>query len=243
MLSHIRFQFTDSSSGQPVPAGLRVIVRSAVSDTLLRLYSGPNGGLISLYGQTQTITDGYADFYVQQNTPVNMRVIDESGSTVSVASAVNAGVVSTSSDISGSATTALNNMRSGTAAIGTFSAAQVASGAQWAAGTTSTNGVVLGDGSIDGGVINVTSDVTITLANAATYNAKLLVLDAAHTITISGDIPNFTALVRPPASGNATIAVTSSATVNGGTTSITKSLADTQVFGVMWFAANCYLAQ
>lgn len=243
MLSQVRHQFLDSSTGQPVGAGVRVTVRDAASNSLLRLYGSASGGLISMFGQTFTDSAGYVEFYINAGISVSMHAYSRDGAPLSLAPDVTAGTSSSGADLAADAAAKVNSMRSGTSALGTFNAAQVTAGAQWAAGVTSGNALVLGDGSIDGGVVNIHADVTIDASNAATYNAKLAVLSAAHTITIAGDIPNFSLLVRPPASGAATIAVTNSAHVNGGTTSVSKTLADVQAFGVMWFATNNYFAQ
>lgn len=91
-----------------------------------------------------------------------------------------------------------------------------------------------------GSAIAVTGDITISSANAATYNGMTLVFDAAHTVTLDVGLPsNFGFAAQPPASGNASIASDGTVFLNGATTTITRA-ASNILFGVAAVGTDTY---
>lgn len=93
------------------------------------------------------------------------------------------------------------------------------------------------------GIVPVNADITINSLNAVTYNAQTLVWSGAFTVTLSGGLPDgFGFAGRPPASGNASVAVTGGPTIDGSTSTITRALASNKLFAVQGIAANTYTA-
>ncbi len=95
-----------------------------------------------------------------------------------------------------------------------------------------------------GGSVSVSGDVTINSANANTYNGMTLIFSAAATVTLAAGLPeNFGFVVRPPASGNASIASANTGglpTLDGATATLTRALAGNKLFAVVWIAADTY---
>lgn len=92
-------------------------------------------------------------------------------------------------------------------------------------GTLSATG---GGGGSTGGIVTLAADLTITSANAATYNGKTLSISAPITITVSAGvaatIPGFGFIVGTlPASGALTMIGAGGATINGVTTAVTRT--------------------
>ena len=93
------------------------------------------------------------------------------------------------------------------------------------------------------GIVTIAADVTITADNAATYNGHTLVWSAAATVTLSNGLPlGFGFAGRPPASGNASVAVTGGPTMDGATSTITRTLAANKLFAVQGIANNTYVS-
>lgn len=71
-----------------------------------------------------------------------------------------------------------------------------------------------------GAVVSISTDTLITAAD----DGRIFNLTAAATLTISASLsPRPSFIVNPPASGNASIAVSGGANVNGATTTLTRS--------------------
>jgi len=75
----------------------------------------------------------------------------------------------------------------------------------------------------------------------ATDNGKTLVFSAAYTYTMVGGLPvGFSVAVRPPASGNASIARASPVTLNAGTSTLIRALASNTLFAVVYIGTDAY---
>jgi len=75
----------------------------------------------------------------------------------------------------------------------------------------------------------------------ATDNGKTLVFSAAYTYTMVPGLPEgFSVAVRPPASGNASIARTAPVTLNDGTSTLTRAQASNILFAVVYLGADTY---
>lgn len=94
-----------------------------------------------------------------------------------------------------------------------------------------------------GGIVTISANVTINAANADTYDGKTLVWLGAFVVTLNAGLPSgFGFSGRPPASGNASVAVAGGATIDGLTTTITRALAANKLFAVQGIAADTYTA-
>ena len=94
-----------------------------------------------------------------------------------------------------------------------------------------------------GSVVPISANITITSANASTYNGATLVWSAAYTVTLSAGLPSsFGFTGRPPASGNASVAVTGGPTIDGATTTITRTLASNKLFAIVGVGSDTYAA-
>ena len=73
-----------------------------------------------------------------------------------------------------------------------------------------------------GAVVSISTDTLITAAD----DGRIFNLTAAATLTISASLsPRPSFIVNPPATGNASIAVSGGANINGATTTLTRSRA------------------
>lgn len=87
--------------------------------------------------------------------------------------------------------------------------------------------------------VQITGNVTITTANQATYNGKILEWTGAYTVTVSAGLANdFGFAGIPPASGNASIASDGTAQLNGATSTLTRAYATNPMFTVTQRGSN-----
>ena len=92
-----------------------------------------------------------------------------------------------------------------------------------------------------GGYVTVASNTTITTANAADYNGKVITFSAAATLTLSPDLGVFSCRCKTPPTGNASIARSGApVTINGGTSTVTRALAQQRIFDVFTAAADAF---
>lgn len=91
-----------------------------------------------------------------------------------------------------------------------------------------------------GTLVQISSNVVITPANAAKYNGKRLIWTGAYTLTLSAGLLQFSCVCRPPNSGNATIASDGVVLLDGATTSQTRALASNKLFGIDFIGADSY---
>jgi len=93
------------------------------------------------------------------------------------------------------------------------------------------------------GMVQITANVTVNAANAAAYNGQTLVWSGAWTVTLSAGLPpGFGFAGRPPASGNASVAVAGGVTIDGAGTTITRALASNKLFAVQGIGTDTYTA-
>jgi hypothetical protein len=93
------------------------------------------------------------------------------------------------------------------------------------------------------GLVSITAPVTINATNASTYNGQTLTWTGTFTVTLEAGLPSgFGFAGRPPASGNASVAVSGGPTIDGATTTITRALASNKLFAVQGIAADTYTA-
>lgn len=89
--------------------------------------------------------------------------------------------------------------------------------------------------------VQITGNVTISVANAnaATYNGKVLEFTGAFTVTLGVGLPtDFGFGAIPPSSGLATIASDGTTTLNGSITSVTRSPGSYTLFAVVQRSTN-----
>lgn len=84
-----------------------------------------------------------------------------------------------------------------------------------------------------GEIVHIDHSQTINAANADMFNGKMLVFDAAYSLTLAVGLPaNFGFAVYPPASGNASIVSDGTVKFNGATTTLTRAASANTLFGV-----------
>jgi hypothetical protein len=83
--------------------------------------------------------------------------------------------------------------------------------------------------------------ISIGPENANIFQGRTLVFSTAATVTLKVGLPaNFGFAVRPPSSGNASIASDGVVTLNGATTTLTRTVASNTLFGVSAIGVNAY---
>jgi hypothetical protein len=76
-----------------------------------------------------------------------------------------------------------------------------------------------------GGMVTLSGNVTIDIKSMGLFLGRTLVCTTALTITLTDGLGPFSCIVQAPPAGNATIAVTGTALINGAQTAITRALA------------------
>lgn len=89
--------------------------------------------------------------------------------------------------------------------------------------------------------ISIAADTTITPSTAGAYYGQTLVFAQAQTLTINSGLPNgFYVYIRPPASGNASIASDGTVLLNAATTTLTRALSGNPMISIRQIGADSY---